>query len=115
MLFDRRGLRLAAMLCSCRVWEMPFHDGLASRERYVVEVDNLAVVSLRAFCASFLGSSPSGIGQTWAAHMSVCTLYTATICFPTRRYLGTGIVSVCAAKATERSRSVDIAYQTPAW
>lgn len=33
----------------------------------------------------------------------------------TRRFLGTGIVSVCAANATERSRSVDIAHQRPAW
>ena len=118
MLLDGTVVCLAAVLCSGRVRKVPFDEGLARREWYVVQVDDLVAVSPVCFAPGGLRrGSPSGAGQTWAARMSAGDLYVAVADngSPTRRYFGTGIVSVCAAKATERSRSVDIAYRTLAW
>jgi hypothetical protein len=116
VLLDVTVVCLAAVLCSGRVREVPFDERLARGEWYVVQVDNLVTVSPCALRpGGLMRGSLSGAGQTWAARMSAGDLYVADNGSPTRRYFGTGIVSVCAAKATERSRSVDIAYRTLAW
>jgi hypothetical protein len=44
-----------------------------------------------------------------------CIGYTAGMRSLTRRFLGTGTTVSCAANATERRRSVDMAHRTLAW
>ena len=45
VLLDGTVVCLAAVLCSGRVRKVPFDEGLARREWYVVQVDNLVAVS----------------------------------------------------------------------
>ena len=89
---------------------MPFYEGGSRHKRHVVEVYDLPGL-LWGFGATVLSGKltlrcKSNLGYMFCQPANRFK----QLVFLTRRFLGTGIVSVCAANATDR-RSVAMAHQ----